>query len=162
MEKTKGSGVGQSAESDRLEEGTEFVPKFDSNGLIPAVVTNAANGEVLMFAWMNAAALSRTIETGTAHFFSRSRAKIWMKGEKSGNLLRVQEMRTDCDQDVIWLRVQVKGAKAACHTGRRTCFYRAVTKKASGESGLALKHVVEEKAFDPKDVYGQTDDDKKK
>ncbi len=109
-----------------IETGLEFAPEFDSAGLIPAIVTDAAGGDVLMFAWMNAEALARTIETREAHFWSRSRGKLWRKGEESGNILAVVEMRADCDQDAIWLRVEIRGAGAACHTGARTCFYRAI------------------------------------
>ncbi len=107
-----------------LEEGQVFTPRFDESGLIPAIVTENSGG-VLMFAHMNAAALKLTIDTGEAHFWSRSRKALWRKGETSGNLLLVQEIRTDCDQDVIWLRVRLSG-EAACHTGRHSCFYRRV------------------------------------
>jgi phosphoribosyl-AMP cyclohydrolase len=107
-----------------VEQGREFCPKFDADGLIPAIVTDASGGEVLMFAWMNAQALAATLETGFGHFWSRSRAKLWMKGEESGNRLRVVEMRTDCDQDAIWLKAVVEGDGLACHTGARSCFYR--------------------------------------
>jgi phosphoribosyl-AMP cyclohydrolase len=107
-----------------VESGSSFQPRFDQQGLIPAVVTEASGSDVLMFAWMNAEALALTLSTGFAHFWSRSRNKIWKKGEESGNLLRVIEMRTDCDQDAIWLRAEVTGRGVACHTGRRTCFYR--------------------------------------
>jgi phosphoribosyl-AMP cyclohydrolase len=110
-----------------LEEGSGFAPKFDSAGLIGAIVTDAAGGGVLMFAYMNAEALRLTIETGEAHFWSRSRAALWRKGETSGNRLLVEDIRTDCDQDVLWLSVKLSG-EAACHTGRRSCFYRRVTK----------------------------------
>lgn len=103
-----------------------FQPKFDADGLIPAIVTDATSGSVLMFAWMNAEALARTVETGLAHFFSRSRQRLWQKGEESGNRLRVTEMRTDCDQDVVWLRASVEGDGNACHTGERSCFYRVL------------------------------------
>jgi phosphoribosyl-AMP cyclohydrolase len=109
-----------------IEAGLELQPKFDADGLIPAIVTDAKTGEALMFAWMNAAALALTIETGVAHFWSRSRRSLWKKGAESGNLLTLVEMRTDCDQDVVWLRVHVEGEGLACHTGRRSCFYRAV------------------------------------
>lgn len=115
-----------------VEEGLQFQPKFDADGLIPAIVTDAHSGEVLMFAWMNADALTHTIETGVAHFWSRSRRALWKKGEESGNMLNVVEMRTDCDQDVVWLRTKIVGDGLACHTGRRSCFYRAVP---VGESG---------------------------
>lgn len=109
-----------------LEEGVAFTPRFDAQGLLTAVVTDAADGALLMVAHMNAEALSLTIGSGVAHFWSRSRAKIWKKGETSGNILQVIEMRTDCDQDAVWLRVRVDGDGAACHTGRRSCFYRAL------------------------------------
>ena len=107
-----------------IEQGLQFAPKFDADGLIPAIVTDASGGDVLMFAWMNAEALAATLETGFGHFWSRSRAKLWMKGEESGNRLRVLEVRTDCDQDAIWLKVAVEGEGVACHTGARSCFYR--------------------------------------
>ena len=112
--------------ADAIEQGLVLQPKFDADGLIPAIVTDQASGEVLMFAWMNAEALAITLDTGLGHFWSRSRGKLWKKGEESGNLLRVAEMRTDCDQDVVWLKVRVEGAGAACHTGERSCFYRTV------------------------------------
>ncbi|MEW5964700.1 MAG: phosphoribosyl-AMP cyclohydrolase [Pseudomonadota bacterium] len=109
-----------------LEHGLAFTPRFDAEGMLPAIVSDAASGEVLMFAWMNARALALTIETRVAHFWSRSRAKLWKKGEESGNVLNVVELLTDCDQDVLWLRVRVEGAGVACHTGARSCFYRRV------------------------------------
>jgi phosphoribosyl-AMP cyclohydrolase len=121
-----------------VERGHVFQPRFDGNGLIGAIVTDAATGEVLMFAWMNAEALAATIETRVAHFYSRSRAKLWRKGEESGNTLQVQWMRTDCDQDVIALGVQVTGAGAACHTGARSCFYRAIPLGSPPAPGLEL------------------------
>ena len=111
---------------DEVEQGLVFQPKFDADGLIPAIVTDAASGEVLMFAWMNAEALATTIATGVGHFWSRSRQKLWKKGEESGNLLRVSEMRVDCDQDALWLKVVVAGDGVACHTGERSCFYRSL------------------------------------
>ena len=109
-----------------IEHGSLFQPKFDADGLIPAIVSDAATGTVLMFAWMDAQALARTIETRVGHFWSRSRGKLWKKGEESGNLLDVAELLTDCDQDVVLLRVHVRGDGVACHTGARSCFYRAV------------------------------------
>lgn len=109
-----------------IEQGHAFMPKFDQDGLMPAIVTDAQDGTVLMFAWMNAEALALTVETGIAHFYSRSRRKLWKKGEESGNLLRLTELRTDCDQDVVWLRAHVEGGHVACHTGARSCFYRRV------------------------------------
>jgi phosphoribosyl-AMP cyclohydrolase len=122
-----------------VEQGTRFQPGFDADGLIPAVVTDAASGEVLMLAWMNAAALALTLETRVAHFWSRSRRKLWKKGEESGNLLRVAEARTDCDQDVVWLKVTVAGAGVACHTGERSCFYRSLPLGAAPTADLAMK-----------------------
>jgi phosphoribosyl-AMP cyclohydrolase len=138
------------------EEGTRFAPKFDADGLVTAVVTSAATGEVLMLAHMNAEAVARTIETGEAHFWSRSRSRLWRKGETSGNAQRVLEMRVDCDQDAVWLKVELTGAEAACHTGRKTCFYRAVPLGA-GASGVALRFVDAERQFDPDAVYRHPD-----
>ena len=109
-----------------IELGTEFMPKFDADGLIVAVATDAATGEVLMVAHMNEEALARTIETGSAWFFSRSRQRLWRKGEESGNVLVVREMRVDCDQDAILLRVGIAGDAVACHQGYRSCFYRTI------------------------------------
>jgi phosphoribosyl-AMP cyclohydrolase len=114
------------ADKATLEEGSTFSPRFDAGGLLTAVVTDAGDGTVLMLAHMNAQALALTVETGVAHFWSRSRGCLWKKGETSGNVLSVVEMRTDCDQDAVWLRVTVGGAHATCHTGRRSCFYRVV------------------------------------
>jgi phosphoribosyl-AMP cyclohydrolase len=126
--------------AEEIESGKLFSPRFDADGLIAAVATDAAGGEVLMFAWMNEEALARTIGTGLAHFWSRSRGKLWQKGEESGNRLRVLELRTDCDQDVVWLKVEVEGDGVACHTGRRSCFYRRVpVGRTSGP--LTLEHV---------------------
>ncbi len=108
----------------RLETGAAFTPRFDANGLVTAVVTDAGDGELLMVAFMNAEALALTLETGLAHYWSRSRNQLWKKGETSGNMQRVVEMRTDCDQDAVWLKVRVDGHDATCHTGKRSCFYR--------------------------------------
>jgi phosphoribosyl-AMP cyclohydrolase len=108
-----------------LEEGTTLTPKFDAHGLITAVVTDHATGEVLMLAHMNAEALSRSISSGDAWYYSRSRQALWRKGETSGNTQRIVEMRVDCDQDAVWIMVEQKGP--ACHTERRSCFYRLVT-----------------------------------
>ena len=111
-----------SADKKVLEEGAVFTPRFDANGLVTAVVTDAADGVLLMVAHMNAEALALTLETGIAHYWSRSRKALWKKGETSGNLQQVTEVRTDCDQDAVWLRVKVAGHDATCHTGRRSCF----------------------------------------
>ena len=134
------------------EEGTTFAPRFDADGLVPVVATSAKTGEVLMLAYMNEEALARTIDTGEAHYWSRSRGRLWRKGEQSGNAQRVVEMRTDCDQDAIWLRVEMTGADAACHTGRRTCFYRAIVGAGLG-GGATLSFVEAEPQFDPEAVY---------
>jgi phosphoribosyl-AMP cyclohydrolase len=121
-----------------VEQGLSFQPKFDADGLIGAIVSDAATGEVLMFAAMNAEALQLTLTSGFAHFWSRSRRRLWKKGEESGNLLRVSEVRTDCDQDVLWLRVTVEGAGVACHTGARSCFYRKLTLPAGTADAIGL------------------------
>lgn len=109
-----------------VETGLKLTPRFDAAGLIAAVATDADSGEVLMLAWMNAEALARTIETGEAHFFSRSRNRLWRKGEESGNVMSVIELRIDCDQDAVWMRARMGGTGKACHTGARSCFYRRV------------------------------------
>ncbi len=131
-----------------LEEGLTFKPKFDASGLVTCVATDAATSEVLMVAHMNDEALRKTIASGEAWYFSRSRNALWRKGESSGHVQRVVEMRIDCDQDAVWIRVEQTGA--ACHTGRRSCFYRAVS---AGERGAQLSFVDAERLFDPKDVY---------
>lgn len=136
-----------------IEEGATLAPKFDEAGLLAAVATDADTGDVLMFAWMDAEALARTIETGHAHFFSRSRGRQWKKGEESGNILEVVELRTDCDQDAIWLKVRVAGAGAACHTGRKSCFYRAVPLGPGNPAGLTMRSVGGAALFDPAAVY---------
>ena len=135
------------------EEGTVFAPKFDAEGLVPVVATSAATGEVLMLAYMNQEALARTIETGEAYYWSRSRGRLWRKGEESGNSQRVVEMRTDCDQDAIWLKIEAVGMDAACHTGRRSCFYRAVPLGPAPGGGVSLRFVDAERQFDPETVY---------
>ena len=109
-----------------LERGAVLAPRFDAAGLIAAVATHAETGEVLMFAWMNAEALSKTLETGEAWYFSRSRGELWHKGATSGQVQKVQEVRIDCDQDCVWLKVLPQGDGGACHVGFRSCFYRVV------------------------------------
>ena len=109
-----------------LERGAVLAPRFDANGLIAAVTTHADTGEVLMLAWMNAEALRLTLDTGFAHYFSRSRNALWKKGETSGQLQSVVEVRVDCDQDAVLLKVRPQGDGGACHVGFRSCFYRAV------------------------------------
>lgn len=132
------TGFPVAADTNDLEQGERFTPRFDADGLIPAIVTDEKDGEVLMFAWMNATALANTLETGIAHFWSRSRKKQWKKGEDSGNLLYISEIATDCDQDVIWMRVTVAGAGKACHTGARSCFYRRIEIPSSKPFGASL------------------------
>ena len=109
-----------------LDESLSFTPRFDANGLIGAIVQDATDGTVLMFAHMNAEALHKTQEIGLIHFYSRSRQKLWMKGETSGETFSVIELRVDCDMDCLLIRVKANGKGLACHTGRRSCFYRRV------------------------------------
>ena len=109
-----------------LERGEVLAPRFDAQGLVAAVTTHAQTGEVLMLAWMNAEALRLTVETRVAHYFSRSRNTLWKKGETSGQLQLVQEIRVDCDQDAVLLKVLPQGDGGACHVGFRSCFYRVV------------------------------------
>ncbi len=125
-----------------LETGTAFRPKFDDHGLMGAIVTDAMTHEVLMFAWMNSAALTESLESGIAHFWSRSRQKLWRKGEESGNELEIVQIQTDCDQDALLLRVKVRGAGVACHTGARSCFYRQVVREAA-TGGVALQRTID-------------------
>ncbi len=136
-----------SATSDDREEGLSLQPKFDASGLLTCVATDAATGDVLMVAHMNEEALRRTIESGDAWYFSRSRKALWRKGETSGHTQRVVEMRTDCDQDAIWIRVEQTGA--ACHTGRSSCFYRKVEMT---KDGAKLSFVNAERVVDPNAV----------
>lgn len=135
-----------------IEEGLDFAPQFGADGLVTAVVTDAKSGDVLMVAHMNKDALSRTIESGEAWYYSRSRKKLWKKGESSGHVQRVIELRVDCDQDALWLKVDPLGP-GACHTGRRSCFYRLVPLGQTGAVALEFREA--EKAFDPKAVYGK-------
>jgi len=142
--------VSNSSGIDEREEGLAFRPKFDASGLLTCVATDASTGDVLMVAHMNEEALRKTIESGEAWYFSRSRNALWRKGETSGQTQRVVEMRLDCDQDAVWLRVEQVGA--ACHTGRLSCFYRKVGK---GEGGPVMSLVDAERLFDPKAVYNK-------
>ena len=109
-----------------LERGEVLAPRFDANGLMAVVATHAETGEVLMFAWMNAEALQRTLELGEAVYYSRSRQEIWHKGATSGQIQKIVEMRVDCDQDCLWIKVLPQGDGGACHVGFRSCFYRVV------------------------------------
>ncbi|MFN4311780.1 MAG: phosphoribosyl-AMP cyclohydrolase [Ferrovibrio sp.] len=139
---------------EQVEEGNELAPKFDAEGLLPCVTTQADTGEVLMLGYMNAEALKRTIETGEAHYYSRSRKVLWHKGATSGLVQKVVEMRIDDDQDAVWLRVRVVG-DASCHVGYRSCFYRSVpTGQAESGKPVELTYEEKEKTFDPKAVYG--------
>jgi phosphoribosyl-AMP cyclohydrolase len=133
---------------DELEQGGTFAPRFDAHGLITAISVDAASRDVLMVAHMNAEALALTLETGLAHYYSRSRKALWKKGESSGEMQKVIEVRIDCDQDAILLTVEQIGRGAACHTGRVSCFYRRVS--ADGQ----LQDTGVPRLFDPKDVYG--------
>ena len=114
------------ASKQALEHGEVLSPRFDAAGLIAAIATHADTGEVLMLAWMNAEALARTLETGEAHYFSRSRNALWHKGATSGQVQQLTEIRIDCDQDAVWLKVRPQGDGGACHTGARSCFYRVI------------------------------------
>ncbi len=136
-----------------IEEGLSFAPQFGADGLITAVVTDAKSGDVLMVAHMSKAALARTIESGEAWYYSRSRKKLWKKGESSGHVQRVVELRVDCDQDALWLKVEQRGA-GACHTGRRSCFYRTVPLGKNSAAKLEFRDA--EKTFDPERAYGKT------
>ena len=137
-----------SSDSTDLEEGLAFKPKFDAAGLLTCVATDAGTGDVLMVAHMNAEALAKTIASGEAWYFSRSRRALWRKGETSGHTQRVVEMRVDCDQDTVWIKVEQVGG--ACHTGRPSCFYRAVP---LGKAGTVTLEFRDERVFDPKNVY---------
>ncbi len=131
-----------------IEEGLTFRPKFDSSGLLTCVATDAASGDVLMVAHMNDEALRKTIASGEAWYYSRSRKALWKKGETSGHVQRVVEMRMDCDQDAVWIRVEQVGG--ACHTGRRSCFYRAIEHEGGS---VKLAFVDADRTFDPAKVY---------
>jgi phosphoribosyl-AMP cyclohydrolase len=136
----------------QIESGHVFAPKFDADGLITCVVTDAWSGDVLMLAHMNDAALAKTIESAEAWFFSRSRKRLWRKGEESGHTLRVIEMRVDCDQDALWIRVEQNGP-GVCHTGRKSCFYRTVRLKEQAGATTVLDFKDADQVFDPKAVY---------
>jgi len=144
------SAGNQPLEHKRIEEGLQLAPRFNADGLITCVTTDARSGDVLMVAHMNAEALQKTIASGEAWYYSRSRKKLWRKGESSGHLQRVVEMRVDCDQDAVWIKVEQQGA-GACHTGRRSCFYRAVPLR--GEGAVRLEFRDAEQTFDPEKIY---------
>jgi phosphoribosyl-AMP cyclohydrolase len=140
--------VSKSADAHEREEGLVFQPRFDASGLVTCVATDAATGDVLMVAHMNAEALGKTIASGEAWYFSRSRNALWRKGETSGQTQRVVEMRMDCDQDAVWIRVEQIGA--ACHTGRHSCFYRRIE---ATDGGTRVSFVDADRQFDPEKVY---------
>ena len=155
-----GSGVKfqPRASIEQVEEGSDLAPKFDDRGLITVVTTDAQSGELLMQGYMNAEALALTIETGEAHYFSRSRQVLWHKGATSGFVQKIRELLVDDDQDCIWLRVEVAGG-ASCHVGYRSCFYRRVpvADEFAGrqEDGhIRLEWTDTDKVFDPEEVYG--------
>ncbi|CAA0098442.1 Phosphoribosyl-AMP cyclohydrolase [Starkeya nomas] len=142
-----------------IEEGDRLSPKFDADGLITAVTVDADDGAVLMVAHMNAEALALTIETGEAHYFSRSRGRLWKKGEESGHVQKLVELSVDCDQDAVVLRVHMPELGpgipgAACHTGHRSCFFRSVPLGAAPPADLKLSVNDAGKLFDPAKVYG--------
>lgn len=133
-----------------IEEGSGFSPKFDADGLIPAMAIDAITKEPLMLAYMNEESLRLTLEIGEAVYYSRSRKELWHKGKTSGHIQKVIEIRTDCDQDALVVYVEQIGA-GACHTGRGSCFYRNVI----GQDGAKLTFNSTDKAFDPEAVYGK-------
>lgn len=139
-----------SSDKAALEEGDVLSPRFDASGLVTAITVDAADGAILMLAHMNAEALALTIDTGIAHYWSRSRNALWKKGETSGNLQHVEQIRIDCDQDAVLLTVRVAGHDATCHTGRRSCFYRRVDRSEAGEVRLVTDSAPR---FEPGTVY---------
>ncbi|WP_026791355.1 phosphoribosyl-AMP cyclohydrolase [Pleomorphomonas oryzae] len=138
-----------------LEAGDVLTPRFGADGTIACVTVDADNGQVLMVAYMNAESLALTIETGEGWYWSRSRGELWHKGATSGNVQKVVELLTDCDQDALVLRVRVEGAGATCHTGQISCFYRRVPLGQKAAKGaVQLEHVGGDRLFDPAEVYG--------
>jgi len=153
MSETGNSMFAQRVSIEQVEEGHELAPKFDADGLMPVVTTDADSGEVLMHGYMNAEALTKTIEIGEAHYWSRSRNVLWHKGATSGLVQKVREIRIDDDQDAVWLLVDVQGG-ASCHVGYRSCFYRSVPVGTKADAPVALTYEETEKVFDPVEVYG--------
>jgi len=136
-----------------VEEGKYLEPKFDENGLIPVITSDFKNGDILMHGYMNAEALRKTIETKEAHYWSRSREKIWHKGQISGFVQKVKEIRIDDDQDSVWLSVDI-GNGASCHVGYRSCFYRSIPLgKIKNIEELEMEFKEKKKNFDPKIIY---------
>ena len=140
---------------EQVEEGNILAPKFDQNGIIPAVVTEASSGELLMLGYMNKESLRKTIETKEAYYWSRSREALWKKGDSSGMIHEVEEILIDDDQDSLWLKVSIKGLGASCHVGYKSCFYRSLQNIT--EDGVELKFTENEKVFDPEVVYPGTE-----
>ncbi len=140
---------------EQVEEGNILAPKFDQNGIIPAVVTEASSGELLMLGYMNKESLRKTIETKEAYYWSRSREVLWKKGDSSGMIHEVEEILIDDDQDSLWLKVSIKGLGASCHVGYKSCFYRSLQNIT--EDGVELKFTENEKVFDPEVVYPGTE-----
>ena len=138
---------------EQVEESSELAPKFDENGLMPVVTTDANTGDVLMLGYQNEEALKKTIETGEAHYWSRSRKCLWHKGASSGLIQKVKDIRIDDDQDSIWLKVELQGLKASCHVGYKSCFYRSIP-VGNIKQEIKLKFKEDKKTFDPDEVYG--------
>lgn len=139
---------------EQVEEGRALAPKFDSDGLIPCITTDAETGDVLMLGHMNPEALRKTIQTGEAHYWSRSRQTLWHKGGSSGLVQHVQELRIDDDQDAVWLQAKVAGTGASCHVGYHSCFYRRIPVGKGRTGTQALVFTEDDKRFDPAQVYG--------
>ncbi len=139
---------------EQVEEGSDLAPRFDADGLLPVVTTSAESGDVLMLGYMNSEALERTIETGEAHYWSRSRQCLWHKGATSGLVQKIVDIRIDDDQDAIWLKVDVAGSGASCHVGYNSCFYRSIPTGKAPSADLKLEYREDEKTFDPLEVYG--------
>ena len=139
---------------EQVEEGAQLAPKFDADGLIPVVTSSVKTGEILMLGYMNQEALAKTIATGEAHYWSRSRKILWHKGATSGYVQKVSELRIDDDQDALWMSVTMDGEEASCHVGYRSCFYRAVPLGNTPLDKINLEFKESEKTFDPEAVYG--------
>ncbi len=139
---------------EQVEEGHQLAPKFDDQGVIAAIATDVNTGDVLMLGYMNAEALEKTIETGEAYYWSRSRQTLWHKGATSGLVQKVVDLRVDDDQDAVWLKVDVAGSGASCHVGYMSCFYRSIPTGEKPTPGLELEFREDSKTFDPQDVYG--------
>jgi len=138
---------------EEVESGTSFTPRFNADGLIGCITCEVESGDVLMFAWMNEEALRKTIETGQAHYWSRSRRELWHKGATSGMVQNVVEMRIDCDQDTILMKVRIDGPVAACHMGYRSCFYRSVPLGGKAGPDTVLHFEDTDPVFDPDEAY---------